>query len=401
MKRIWEIDAARGLMIVLMTITHVPSRFTDPVGQPFGFVSAAEGFVLLSAFVAGLVYSRMGYVRGLPVMRHAFWQRAWKIYKIQAALLLFLFTIIVHLGLQVDHGEIRDMMRYYLAHPHNALAYALLLVYQPAFLDILPMYILFMLMSPWVMAFGMRHGWRWPMAVSITLWLVAQFDATRPLYAWVSTQLHVPVPYDETGAFDTMAWQFLWMAGLWLGATRNAPDARPLVFPRWLLHAALAIAVAGFCWRHLGPGGQAPFGAGAPQLNTLLFDKWRLAPLRLLDMAALGVVAVHFWPALLRRLPRPRWLEAMGAASLPVFCTHLVAVFLVLTFVGRNNPAMPWWGDVLLLGAVFCCLYAVARLVLAREARARPQPPAPTEPGTTRAVIPVRPGVRPTETGTR
>ena len=80
MKRLWELDAARGLMLVLMTITHVPSRLTDPVGQPFGFVSAAEGFVLLSAFVSGLVYSRIGYRQGVDVMRTAFWRRALKIY---------------------------------------------------------------------------------------------------------------------------------------------------------------------------------------------------------------------------------------------------------------------------------------------------------------------------------
>jgi hypothetical protein len=53
MKRLWEVDALRGLMLVLMTLTHLPSRLTDPLGQPFGFVSAAEGFVLLSAFMAG------------------------------------------------------------------------------------------------------------------------------------------------------------------------------------------------------------------------------------------------------------------------------------------------------------------------------------------------------------
>jgi hypothetical protein len=77
MKRYWEIDALRGLMLVLMTVTHLPTRLTDPLGQPFGFVSAAEGFVLLSAFVAGLVYSRIGYAaRGPESMRIAFW-RAW------------------------------------------------------------------------------------------------------------------------------------------------------------------------------------------------------------------------------------------------------------------------------------------------------------------------------------
>ena len=53
--RSWEIDALRGLMLVLMTTTHIPTRFSDPLGQPLGFVSAAEGFVLLSGFVAGMV----------------------------------------------------------------------------------------------------------------------------------------------------------------------------------------------------------------------------------------------------------------------------------------------------------------------------------------------------------
>lgn len=59
-------------MLVLMTVTHLPSRLTDPLGQPFGFVSAAEGFVLLSALMAGLVYSRTGHREGVDAMRRAF-----------------------------------------------------------------------------------------------------------------------------------------------------------------------------------------------------------------------------------------------------------------------------------------------------------------------------------------
>jgi hypothetical protein len=56
-KRWSEIDALRGLMLVLMTLTHLPTRFSDPLGQPFGFVSAAEGFVFLSAFMAGYIFA--------------------------------------------------------------------------------------------------------------------------------------------------------------------------------------------------------------------------------------------------------------------------------------------------------------------------------------------------------
>lgn len=113
--------------------------------------------------------------------------------------------------------------------------------------------------------------------------------------------------------------------------------------------------------------GQAPFGAD-DHLN-LLFDKWQLGPLRILNLVALGVLAIGFGPAPARRLPRLHWLEAMGSASLPVFCAHLVAVLLVLAFYGGSQTARPWWGDALLLGAVFAALYAVARATLWVDAR--------------------------------
>jgi len=365
MKRLWELDAARGLMLVLMTITHVPSRLTDPMGQPFGFVSAAEGFVLMSAFVSGLVYSRIGYAQGPKPMYRAFWRRALKIYFIHAALLLFLFTVIAGIGLALDQPAVKDVVRYYLTSTPDALTYSLLLVHQPALLDILPLYIVFMLASPWVVAIALRHGWQWPMAVSATLWAASQFGATEWLYGLTSAALRVPVPYSETGSFDTLSWQFLWFFGLWMGSSRNAPNAQPFVFPGWILGAALSAAGGCFIWRHFGPGGQAPFGD--PNALNLLFDKWRLGPLRLLNLAALGIVAIRFGPSLLRRLPRPRWLEDMGSASLPVFCAHLVAVFVVMALTGGAYAALPYGADLLILGGVFVGLYAVARAVLRWE----------------------------------
>ena len=44
-----EFDALRGLFLVWMTLTHLPTRMSDLVNQPFGFISSAEGFVFLSA----------------------------------------------------------------------------------------------------------------------------------------------------------------------------------------------------------------------------------------------------------------------------------------------------------------------------------------------------------------
>ena len=53
-----ELDALRGLFLVWMTLTHLPTRFSDFVNQPIGFVSAAEGFVFISALLVGRIYMR-------------------------------------------------------------------------------------------------------------------------------------------------------------------------------------------------------------------------------------------------------------------------------------------------------------------------------------------------------
>ena len=367
MKRFWEIDALRGLMLVLMTVTHLPTRLTDPLGQPLGFVSAAEGFVLLSAFVSGLVYSRIGYSQGVEPMRRAFWRRALKVYLSQAATLLFLFFVITAVSLRIDQVAVKNLVSFYLAHPHQGLMYGLLLIYEPALLDILPMYIFFMLLSPWVMALGLRHGWLGIMVMSALLWVLAQFGLSEWIYAHAVRWTGLPVPFQEMGAFNTFGWQLLWFTGLWLGARCSAPEARPLRFAPWLLSLAAVVALYGLVWRHFGEHGQAPFG-GDVGLN-LLFDKWQLGPLRLLDLAALGILAVRFGPAVTERLPRFRWLEAMGSASLPVFCAHLVAVLTVLAFYGDSQTARHWWGDALLLLAVFGWLYAVAWAVLRWDRR--------------------------------
>jgi hypothetical protein len=130
--------------------------------------------------------------------------------------------------------------------------------------------------------------------------------------------------------------------------------------PAAVVLLAVGVAMWGLLWRHFGEHGQAPFG-GDIQRN-LWFDKWQLGPLRLLNLLALCVLAARFGPSLARRLPRPRWLEGLGRASLPVFCAHLVAVLLTLAWFGDNQLARPWWGDALLLAVVFGWLYGVARL---------------------------------------
>jgi hypothetical protein len=356
-RRLWEIDALRGLMLLLMSVTHIPTRFTDPLGQPFGFVSAAEGFVLLSGFMAGLVYTQKQLRRGDEAMRDAFLKRAFKIYLAQAALLLFVLTVVALIGVATRQEAITDLVSYFLEQPLKALLGGLLLLYNPPLLDILPMYVLFMIASPVLLLHGSEHGWRGILAASVALWLAAQFGMGVALYEAFAALTGLAVPLQQTGAFEWLAWQLLWVIGLWIGAEHAAGrPVQPSPFPPWTVAAAVAIALLHLVWRHAL--GQAPFGANVT-LNAL-YDKWSLGPLRLIDLFAMIVVCLHFGPHWAARLPRPKALELLGRQSLPVFCAHVVLAMLVLAFLGPIDPERPWLVDVALLTACFALLFTVA-----------------------------------------
>ena len=175
----------------------------------------------------------------------------------------------------------------------------------------------------------------------------------------------MPLRYQDLGAFEILAWQFLWTLGLWLGAMHSQPDHTPTRFPRWMVLVALAYALSAFIWRHWV--GQVPW-PGNPGVN-LLFDKWQLAPLRIINVLALLLLAMHFAPWLKRHMPRWRPLETLGKAALPVFCAHLVLALLALALFGAANPERPWSVDLLILSVSFYALWVVARLTLARYRR--------------------------------
>jgi hypothetical protein len=305
--------------------------------------------------------------RGIDAMRQAFWRRALVVYACHAALLLFLFTVIAGIGLRIDQPAVTNLLSYYLQHPVSALLGGLLLIHQPPLLDILPMYVLFMLGSPWAFALGLRRGWGWVLAGSVALWILAQLGLAEFLYRTASAVTRLPVPYEETGAFNAFAWQLLWMLGLWMGASRHMPEPPPFRIPWPAVAVAGVVALVGFTWRHWV--GQAPFG-GDVRMN-LLFDKWQLAPLRLLNLLALLVLVLRYGRPLARALPRWRALETLGAASLAVFCAHLVVVLLVLAMLG-NRLTRPWHVDLPLLALVLGSLWLTGRLTLWWEQRPQP-----------------------------
>jgi len=292
-------------------------------------------------------------------MRRALLGRALKVYAAHAALLLFLLLLLVPIAVTRDAHAITDLASYYVERPHLALASGLVLAYNPPLLDILPMYVLFLVASPLVLGYAARRGWGVLLTLGAVLWLFAQYDGGRHVYESVAALVEWPVPYGATGAFSFAAWQFLWLVGLRLGAnsaarTLPAPAARRGSSPG--LFVALCVAAVFFVWRHAI--GQMPFGSDAT-LNAL-FDKWHLGPLRLLNFAVLAIIVVHARPTLVA-WARHSSIATLGRASLLVFSAQLLICLALLTIVGdAPRPHLSIF-ETALLGGTLLALYGVAR----------------------------------------
>ncbi len=349
-----ELDVLRGSLLVLMALTHLPTRLNVYSNQPFGFVSAAEGFVFLSAFLVGSTYSRKLIERGTDYVREKLWKRAGKLYLAHIGLLLFLLTIVAGIAVISGRPALRNHLSVYFASPVWASVAGPLLLYQPPLLDILPMYIVFLGLTPLLLPLAAKRGW-WPiLSVSGLLWLFAQLDGRRLLYDKVSAAVGLPLPLEAFGAFDWFGWQLVWIAGLWLGSrhVRRASVPRAGIRSRLPALIAAATAAAGFLfWRYHGGFGLDPASA--------LVDKWHVGALRILNFAALAYVVNHAVLPYVAML-RLRVLSMLGRASLAVFTTHVPFCVLSRGLLVNDTTPLTTGQEVLVLVLTFGAMLFVA-----------------------------------------
>jgi hypothetical protein len=363
-----ELDALRGLFLVWMTLTHLPTRFSDYTNQPIGFVSAAEGFVFISALLVGRIYMRDS-LENASGVRVKLWKRSLQIYAYHLLMLTLLFTVAAAFAVHTHKAALNHLLNFYLAHPFVAIAGSVLLLYCPPLLDILPMYVTFLFFSPMLLSIAARFGWRRILAVSALVWLLAQFGLRDLVHNWIVQITHLPIPLQETGAFNLFAWQGVWVIGLWIGA-RSALGDTPLSHtPRWVVSFSLVACLFFIGIRHgwLGPH------LTQPALGIQL-DKWQLGWLRIINLVTFTVVVYWMRPVLVRLIAIEPFLT-LGKASLRVFCAHLFFVFVGLALlyqdVGQDEgePIEQLHGAtaITLLVVTFAALFLVA----ANEVRKR------------------------------
>jgi len=368
LERRLELDALRGLFLVWMTLTHLPTRLSDFVNSPLGFVSSAEGFVFISALLVGRLYIREFYQNATGV-RVRLWKRSLEIYGYHLVMLTLVFTVAAAFAVLTHKAAISNLLDFYLAHPFVAIIGSVLLLYCPPLLDILPMYVTFLFFTPLLLWAAVRLGWSRILAASGCIWMLAQFGLRDVVHNWIVHGTHLQIPVQETGAFNLFAWQAVWAVGCWVGArsaTREETFGDP---PKWLavLSCLLCFTFIGVRWGWLGPH-------LTQQALGLQLDKWQIGPLRVVNLAASSVVV--YW--LRRHLVKVVAIEpflTLGRASLRVFCTHLVFVFVGLALLVRDvgedvdAPSEQLHGTAAILLLVFT--FAALILVAAHEVRRR------------------------------
>jgi hypothetical protein len=321
-----ELDALRGLFLVWMTLTHLPTRFSDFVNQPVGFVSSAEGFVFISALLVGRLYMRE-FVQDPTNVRAKLWKRSLKIYGYHLLMLLLAFTVVAGFAVHTHKAAITNLLNFYLTHPKAAIVGSVLLIYCPPLLDILPMYVTFLFFTPFVLSAAVRYGWRTILALSGTFWLLAQLGLRTVVHGWVVHLTHLRIPLQETGAFNLFAWQAVWAVGLWMGA-RTATEVEPFRrVPGWMAAASVAVCAffVGVRYSWLGPN-------LTPQTLVFEVDKWQIGPLRAVNLIAFGVFFYWLRKYALKLVKIEPFLT-LGKASLRVFCAHIFFVFVGLALL--------------------------------------------------------------------
>jgi hypothetical protein len=333
-----ELDALRGLFLVWMTCVHMPTKFSDLVNSPFGYFSSASGFVFVSALLVGRIYIRDA-MQDPPGVHVRLWKRSLKVYGYHLLTLALAFTVVAAYAVHTHKAALSDELDFYLAHPLVAIVGSVFLLYCPPLLDILPMYVIFLFLTPMALWAAARWSWKVVLSVSAAVWIFAQFGLRDIVHRALMAATHLNIPMQETGSFNLFGWQALWIVALWLGA-RSATHPGPVMkTPRWLVWSCLAVVLFFIGVR---------FNVWGPQLTQqalgMMLDKWQIGPLYALNTAAFGILCYAMRKPLMRMIAVEPFLT-LGKASLQVFCTQLVFVFVALGLlyrdVGQDIPGPP------------------------------------------------------------
>jgi hypothetical protein len=315
-----RLDLFRGVALWLIFLDHIPENIVNWFTiRNYGFSDATEIFIFISGYTASFVYGRTMRERGFTLASARILRRAWQIYVAH----IFLFTIfmaeIAYVAATFNNPLYAEEMNIldFLKQPDITIFQALLLKFKPVNMDVLPLYIVLLLLFPPMLFFLLRLP-NFALAGSALVYAFAwKFDLNLPAYP------------NGVWFFNPFAWQLLFVFGAWCalgGAARLGGMLRSNV----VLALALAYLLFAFgitlTWHFESLGRFVPTWL-ADWMYPI--DKTNLDVLRFAHFLALAAVTVRFvprdWPGLTMPVLQPA--IRCGQHSLEIFCLGVFLAF--------------------------------------------------------------------------
>jgi hypothetical protein len=315
-----RLDLFRGLALWLIFLDHVPHNIVSWITiRNYGFSDATEIFIFISGYTAAYVYGRAMLQRGFVIAGARILKRTWQIYVAHIFLLAIYLAEISYVASSFENPLYVEEMNAlnFLRQPEIAIIQALMLKFKPVNMDVLPLYIVLLLIFPavlWVLLRSTTAALIGSVVLYALTWEFGWNLASYPKGTWF---------------FNPFAWQLLFVFGAWCalgGATRLAPALRSPV-TLWLacvyLLFAFAISLTWYFprWAYLIPH----------WLSEWMYpiDKTNLDVLRFAHFLALAALTVRFvrrdWTILQSPWLRPAIL--CGQHSLEIFCLGVFLAF--------------------------------------------------------------------------
>jgi hypothetical protein len=314
-----RLDFFRGIGLWMIFLDHIPHDVVAWLTlRNYGFSDAAEFFVFISGYLVGWIYAPI--VRGGLFLAAAkrLWTRAAQLYIAHIMLFLIFTAQIARTARKFDNPMYENEFNVFnfLQHPDVLIGQALTLRYKPVNLDVLPLYVSLVAISPLVVWCLTKRPNLTLLGSAILYLLARYFDWNMASY-----------PPGTTWYFNPFCWQLMFISAMWCGAGGIDKIRSILRMPivlaiaaAWMLFAFIIVMTWHAAWLE----------ALIPKWiikEIYPIDKTDLDMLRYTHFLALATIVTYFvprdWSVLRTNWVRP--LVLCGQNSLPIFC---IGVFL-------------------------------------------------------------------------
>ncbi|MDU6224018.1 MAG: OpgC domain-containing protein [Enterobacter asburiae] len=366
-----RIDFMRGIALVMMVVAHteVMSVFNIFSWERFGLTTGAEGFVILSGFMLGMLNRARLQKVVLLTVSWGLYLRAWKIYRVNIIIIVsfILLAYIPHINLfEVTHFTDRfsdESWSLYPVTPQIKETWFNIILYLqigPHQTQILGLYIFLLLLSPLFLGMLQKGKVWWLLGASLLVYGL-----------WQRWPLRL-TPSEFEFAFPLLAWQFIFVLGMASGWYK----AELLSFARTPAGKVVVVAlvIVALILGFIAQNHTNPFMPPALLMHVIppdgfntFYHTWAakngLGPVRVLNDIALMVtvylVLTYCWTPLNRMLG---WfLIPLGQHSLYTFILHVYVVLLVSQFITFDLWRHAWIENTLVHAAALGILWLMAK----------------------------------------